>query len=78
MKANKSCKTCESNMRGECANVHYGEPVPNIKDCDGWDYSLDYFEKLVDGLPEDIQKRIASYDPRINVHEVLKKYYENL
>ena len=55
---NKSCKTCQFNFKGICADKYYGEKILDFnKQRSCWTLSVDYHEKLVEKLPIDIKNK---------------------
>jgi hypothetical protein len=53
---NKSCLTCEFNFKGICASggdYEYGEEIIDFdKQRDCWDIGIEYFDELIEILPE--------------------------
>lgn len=52
-KKQQTCKTCEWNFRGTCANEYYGEKIKDIdksflppkKSCGSWSISFKYYSR---------------------------------
>lgn len=79
MKIDRSCATCESkNSGGICFDMHYGKPIISTTvDQPCWSIGLNYFNTILNALPEDMRMDYL-HNPRRKMEiDDLINYLEN-